>query len=247
AILLAATGPVSEWGLKWLAWDLTGKVLIGSALGIAIGWGLARVAFRSSRPSLRTADSGEPLLAVAAVLLSYGVAEVAGGYGFLAVFACAMTLRSSERGHDYHALMHEVVERLERLLTLIVLLLLGVALTHGLLDTLTWPAVVVVLLLIFVIRPLSGLVALQIGLPRGRPRVGDGRLDARERLAVAFFGVRGIGSIYYLAYAAGHADFDDLPLLWSAVGFAITVSVIVHGVSATPAMRWLDRQRERSA
>ncbi|VXB55438.1 sodium:proton antiporter [Aeromicrobium sp. 9AM] len=244
AILLAATGPFAEWGVRWFAWDLVGKVVVGAALGIAVGWVLAKVAFRSRQPSLRTADAGEPLLAIAAVLLAYGLAEVAGGYGFLAVFACAMTLRSAERGHDYHALMHEVIERLERLLTLIVLLLLGVALTNGLLADLTWPAVLVAVLLLLVVRPVSGLIALFAR--RGTNlKVGSNTLGPRERAATAFFGVRGVGSIYYLAYASGHADFKDLPLLWSTVGFAITLSVLLHGVTATPAMRWLDAARGR--
>lgn len=244
AILLAATGPVGEWGATWLAWDLVGKVLVGSALGIAVGWLLAKAAFRSAKASLRTSESGEPLLAIAAVLLSYGVAEVAGGYGFLAVFACAMTVRSAERGSDYHAAMHQVVERLERLLTLVLLLLLGVALTNGLLGDLTWQGAVLAVVLLLVVRPAAGIIALSVRPPWSSPRVGDATLGPRERAATAFFGVRGVGSIYYLAYATGHADFDHVSLLWSTVGFAITLSVIIHGVSATPVMRWLDARRE---
>lgn len=244
AILLAASGSFVDWGARWVAWDLAGKVVVGSAIGVAVGWVLAKVAFRSNQPSLRTADSGEPLLALAAVLLAYGMTEVAGGYGFLAVFACAMTMRSAERGHDYHALMHDVIERLERLLTLIVLLLLGVALTNGLLAGLTWQAAVVAVLLLLVVRPASGMIALFSG-RRANLRVGDNALGLRERAATAFFGVRGVGSIYYLAYASGHADFADLPLLWSTVGLAITLSVILHGVTATPAMRWLDAERDK--
>jgi NhaP-type Na+/H+ or K+/H+ antiporter len=244
AILLAATGPLSDWGVEWLAWDLVGKVVIGSALGIVVGWVLAKVAFQSATPSLRTSDSGEPLLAIAAVLLSYGLTEVAHGYGFLAVFACAMTMRSAERGSDYHALMHQVVERLERLLTLILLLLLGVALTNGLLSGLTWQAAVLAVVLLLVIRPVAGMVALMIHPPWSSPRIGDATLGPRERAATAFFGVRGVGSIYYLAYATGHAHFDQESLLWSTVAFAITLSVIVHGITATPVMRWLDAQRD---
>lgn len=245
AILLAGTGPVTEWGLRWLAWDLLGKVSIGAVLGVGVGWLLAKAAFRSRRPSLRTAETGEPLLALAAVLLSYGLAEVAGGYGFLAVFACAMTIRSAERGHGYHALMHQVVQRLERLLTLIVLLLLGVALTNGLLSGLTWGAALVAVLLVLVVRPVAGVIGLAIGRGR-RDRIGDSALGPREQLAAAFFGVRGIGSLYYLAYATGETPFSDKTLLWSTVAFTITLSVFVHGVTATPVMRWLDRTREAS-
>jgi NhaP-type Na+/H+ or K+/H+ antiporter len=242
AIFLATLGPVTEWGLRWLAWELVGKVLVGALIGTAVGWLLAKVAFRGPTPSLRVAETGEPLMALAAVLLSYGVAEVAQGYGFLAVFACAMTLRSAERGHDYHAHMHQIVERLERLLTLIVLLLLGVSLTHGLLGELGWRGLLVGVALVLVIRPVSGIVALGIG--RAKDRVGDEHLNRRERRCTAFFGVRGVGSIYYLAYATSHADFGDQAQLWAVVAFTITLSVVVHGITATPAMKWLDQTRE---
>lgn len=242
AIFLATLGGVSEWGLRWFAWELVGMVLVGALIGTATGWFLAKVAFRSPWPSLRLAETGEPLLALAAVLLSYGLAEVAQGYGFLAVFACALTLRSAERGHDYHAHMHEVVERLERLLTLIVLLLLGVALTNGLLADLTWRGAVVGLALVFCIRPAAGVFGLWVG--RARDRVGDRELGPRERLVTAFFGVRGVGSLYYLAYALGKAPFEGQEELWATVAFTVTLSVLWHGITATPAMKTLDRLRD---
>ena len=115
------------------------------------------------------AERGESLLALAALISSYGLGEVAGGYGFLSVFACAMTLRSAERSHDYHAAMHEVVERLERLFTLFVLLILGIALTRGLLETLDWRGVAIGVLLVLVIRPLVGSSPWRPG-PGTRPR-----------------------------------------------------------------------------
>ncbi|QNN55147.1 cation:proton antiporter [Nocardioides mesophilus] len=243
AIALATLGGVGEWGLHWLAWDLVGKVVLGIVVGVAVGTLLAKVAFRGPAPSLRLAETGEPLMALAAVLLSYGVTEVVGGYGFLAVFACAMALRSAERSHEYHVHMHGLVERLERLLTLIVLLLLGVAITNGLLVHLTWQGALVGLLLVFVVRPLSGLVSLRVN--RSGPQAGGHVLAPRERTAVAFLGVRGVGSLYYLAYAAGHADFGHLEQLWATVAFTITASVLVHGVAATPVMRRLDAARDR--
>jgi NhaP-type Na+/H+ or K+/H+ antiporter len=192
---------------------------------------------------MRTAETGEPLLALAAVLLSYGLTQVAHGYGFLAVFACAMTLRSMERSADYHALMHEVIERLERLLTLIVLLLLGIALTNGLLGALSWRGAALGIVLLLVIRPVTGWIALRVGW-HPKDRVGDRELDSRERLVTAFFGIRGIGSIFYLAYATGKGDFEGAETLWSTVAFVVAVSVVLHGVTATPIMRWLDDHRD---
>ncbi len=245
AIMAATMGAVTEWGLRWMVWELLGKVAVGVAVGTAVGWVLTRLAFRSPAPSLRLAEIGEPLLAVAAVLVSYGVAEVAQGYGFLAVFACAMTMRSWERGHDYHAHMHESVERLERLLTLIVLLLLGVALTNGILENLGWHGVLVGVALVLVIRPLTGIVALRIGYTP--VRAGRGSLDPRECWATAFFGVRGVGSLFYLAYAMGEADFGDHEQLWAIAAFTVTLSVLVHGIAATPVMQRLEAIAEERA
>jgi NhaP-type Na+/H+ or K+/H+ antiporter len=162
------------------------------------------------------------------------------------VFCCAMTMRSAERTHEYHALMHQVIERLERLLTLLVLLFVGIGLTHGLLAHLDWRGIVLAGAVVFVVRPLAGAVALWAGgQPLGGARPRDGGLEVRERLAAAFFGVRGIGSIYYLAYGLGMATFREERWLWSTVAFTIVLSVLVHGITATPVMQALDRHRER--
>lgn len=246
AILVVAAGSVKDWGLRWIAWELVGMIAVGAAIGVATGWVLAKAAFRSKRPAIRTADTGEPLLVLAAVLTSYGAAQVAHGYGFLAVFACAMTLRSMERTADYHAQMHDVVERLERLLTLIVLLLLGIAISNGLLGALSWRAAAVGLGLVLVVRPVTASIALRVG-PRPRDRVGPHHLGPRERWATAFFGIRGIGSLFYLAYATGQEEFAQVDTLWSTVGFVIAVSIVLHGVTATPVMAWLEDRRERAA
>ncbi len=231
AILVATEGSVWHWGLEWLGWYLLAKVLIGVAAGIVVGRLLAAVAFRSRSDALRVAERGESLLALAALITAYGVAEVAHGYGFLAVFVCAMTFRSAERSHDYHAAMHEVVERLERLLTLFVLLVLGIALTRGLLAALDWSGVAIGLGLILVIRPLAGWVSLSLRRPGDKPC-----LERGERWAVAFFGVRGVGSIYYLAYAGKEDSILAADTLWSTVAFTIVTSVLVHGVLSGPVM-----------
>lgn len=231
AILLATEGAVSGWALEWVGWYLVGKVLLGIVAGIVVGRVLAYAAFRSSSASLRVAERGESLMALAALVSAYGVGEVVGGYGFLSVFACAMTFRSGERSHDYHAAMHEVVERLERLLTLFVLLVLGIAMTRGLFSSLDWRGVAVGAALVLVVRPVAGMVGLH------------GCLETGDRRAVAFFGVRGIGSIYYLAYAGGHASELATDWLWSTVSFAIVLSVFVHGALAAPVMRRLELAR----
>lgn len=232
AILLAGAGPVGDWALRWIAWDLVGKVVLGAVVGAASGWALARLAFRSNRRSLRLAEAGDPILAIAATLGVYGLTEVLGGYGFLAVFICGVALRSLERDHSFHASLHEFIGQLEHMITWALLLLLGAAVSQGLLRSLTLGGAAVGVLLVLVVRPAMAWISLQGTV-----------LGPRERLVTAFFGVRGIGSIYYLAYATGAATFAATDRVWSTAAFTVLLSVVVHGVLATPVMHRLDAMR----
>lgn len=231
AVLAATHGAVAGWALEWVGWYLVSKTLLGVVVGVVVGRLLAYVAFRARSDALRVAERGESLLALAALVAAYGAGEVLGGYGFLSVFACAMTFRSAERSHDYHRAMHEVAERLERLLTLFVLLVLGIALTRGLLEALDWRGVLLGVGVLLVVRPVTAWLAL---LPCRKV------IPAGERGAIAFFGVRGIGSLYYLAYAAGEVPALGADWLWSTVAFTVVASVLLHGVLATPVMRRLE-------
>jgi len=226
------TAGVASWGAQWLAWEVVGKIVIGVAVGLGSGWLLARLAFARPARILRFAETAEALVALAAVFLAYGAAEVVGGYGFLAVFVAALTLRAYEREHDYHRVLHEFVDQIERLLTLAVLLVLGYACADGLLSALTPGSVLVAIAMVAVVRPVVGWLSL------AGCRIGRG-----ERWAIAFFGVRGIGSFYYLAYAAGQTTLNQYDQLWSTVALTVLISVVVHGVTAGPAMSRLDRTR----
>jgi NhaP-type Na+/H+ or K+/H+ antiporter len=230
AAILLLSAPVATWAGHWLAWELVGKVLVGVTVGAAAGWALARLVFRSTTRALRFADTAEALVALAAVFGTYGLAEAAGGYGFLAVFVAAVRLRSFERSHRYQHVLHGFVEQVERLLTLALLVLLGFAAVNGLLAALTWAGVAVGVLVVLAVRPLVGWLSLR-----------GSRLRPEQRAATAFFGVRGIGSVY-LAYALGAAAFPAAETLWAVVGFTVLLSVVVHGVAAGPVMSWVDRR-----
>lgn len=231
---------VASWLPRWVAWELVGKVALGVAVGLVVGWALGKVAFSATRRSLRLAEQGEPLLAIAALVATYGLSEIVGGYGFLAVFVCGVTIRAGERSSAYHELMHGVVQRLERLLTLMILLVLGMALTNGLLAHIDGRSIVIALALVFVVRPVAGWLSL--GLWR-RDETLPGGLTRPEVLATSFFGVRGIGCLYYLAYAAGEHSFTEERWMWSTVALTILVSVVVHGILSTPVMHRLDLDR----
>jgi NhaP-type Na+/H+ or K+/H+ antiporter len=132
--------------------------------------------------------------------------------------------------------LHNYIEQIERLLTVAVLLLLGGALARGLLTALTPVDVAFAVLLLFVVRPLLGWLAL-LGTEHG----------PHDRAVIAVFGVRGVGSLYYLAYAAGHAPFPELERVWAVAGLVVLLSVVIHGFTATPVMNRLDRMRAKAA
>jgi NhaP-type Na+/H+ or K+/H+ antiporter len=158
------------------------------------------------------------------------------GYGFLAVFVAAVTFRSVERGHEYHEKLHDFAEQLERLMMMILLVGFGGAVSSGgLLQGLSWQVIVLALLVIFVVRPLAGWISLA-----GSPH------PAGEKAVVAFFGIRGLGSVYYLAYALGRAPFEKSDMLWGTIGLVVLISIFLHGATVTPVMRYLDRQRPRT-
>ncbi|WP_261163814.1 cation:proton antiporter [Microbacterium sp. Marseille-Q6965] len=167
---------------------------------------------------------------------AYGAAELAEGYGFVAVFICACTIRAGEHAHGLHSVLHTFVEQVERLLTVAVLLLLGGAVARGLFDALTPLDIVFAAGLLLILRPLAGWVALT-----------PGKTGPRERGAIAFFGVRGVGSLFYIAYALENGDFAQADRLWAIASLVVIGSVLVHGIAATPAMTLLDRARRRRA
>ncbi len=222
------------WIIEWALSDLIARIAIGVAVGWAAGKFLSRVVFDPPGPLTALAETTEGFVALGAILFTYGLTELAHGYGFLAVFVAAVTLRDSRRDDAYHKVLHEFAGQLEQLLALGLLVLFGAALSTGLLADLRWEGVVVGLLAIFVVRPIAARLAL----------LGT-RTNRGERRAIGFFGIRGIGSLYYLAFATGRAEFIGIDELWSTVAFTIVISVVIHGVTATPVMRMLDQRRAR--
>ena len=235
AVLTAGSTPVAVWLGGWFAVDVLYRLAVGLLGGLAIGWLLGRLFFRARSQRLRLANHAEGFTVLAATFLAYGLTEVAGGYGFLAVFVCACSVRAAERDHGHHQVMHDFAEQVERLFTVGLLLLLGGAIVDGLLAPLSWRGALVAGLLLLVVRPLAGWLAL-----RGAPGTHA------EHAVIGFFGIRGIGSLYYLSYALATAAFPQPEQMWAIVGLVVLASVVVHGVAATPVMRRLDRARERT-
>ncbi len=233
ALALATAGEPMDWG-KWLALDLLWKVLGGIAIGLGVGYALMHLIFRSERePSLSASSDG--LTALAITLTVYGVAELCHTYGFLAVFVAALVVRQKESDNNYHKVLDTFAQQCEKLLMAVMLLLLGGALAGGILSRVSWREIVFALAFVLVVRPLAGWLALMgTDLTRG------------DRWAIAVFGVRGIGSLYYLAYAVNQAHFHDDEELWAVVCLVVVLSIMLHGLSAAAVMRWLDGRRRGS-
>ncbi|UBU09666.1 cation:proton antiporter domain-containing protein [Nonomuraea gerenzanensis] len=232
---IAVAAGTAGWAGEWALVDVLYRTAAGAVLGLLIGRLLGRLFFRARSDGLRLSERRDGFVALACTFLAYGVTELAQGYGFVAVFVTACAIRSAEHGHGYNNVLHGFVEQIERLLTAWLLLLLGGFVATGGLAALTWRGAAVGLLLLLVIRPLAGWLV-QWGGPAG----------PRERLAISFFGIRGIGSLFYLAYALGQADFGvPAEELWAVTGFTVVASVVLHGVTATPAMTHVDAIRDR--
>ena len=201
----------------------------------------------------REAVGLDEFLALGLIALSYGLALAIHSYGFLAVFAAGLALRRVERQHsgdaapgDVEAAAHGTPsaatdrerapaamaqavlafnEQLERIGEVAVVLVVGALLTGVTWGTLPLWFVPVLLL---GIRP----VATFLSLP-------GTSTTTRERSFIAWFGVRGIGSIYYLAYALTHGLSGGEGRLLAELTLAVVaVSVVAHGFSVTPLMRW---------
>ncbi len=238
---------LGENGWRWwsvdVVWAIVGGLGIGYGLGTLVGRAVLYLRMRH-----REALGADEFIALGLIALTYGVALLAMTYGFLAVFAAGLALRRIDRAAssakavapptmnaedrkvtaEAPAQMMREVERfnsqLESFAEIGIVLMVGV-----LLATVRFDARVLwfVPLLFLVIRPL----AVYGGL------LGTAGVKGPQRRLMAWFGIRGIGSLYYLLYAISHQL--DAELAQQLLSFTVAVviaSVVAHGVSVTPLM-----------
>lgn len=249
---------------RWLAldvfWALTGGLLIGSVLGTMIGWLVVYL-----RTHHQEAVGLDEFLSLGLVALAYGVAQLAYASGFLAVLAAGLALQRTREDsrkqkapikgaaglqdkeahlavatHPNHAgaYMMQAVrgfnEQLERIAELVVVLIVGAMLPYAHVN---WVTAGFLLLLFFVLRPISvwfGLLGASVS--------GD------QRLLISWFGIRGIGSIYYLMFALNHGLSGNMAEQAISITLAtVAVSIIVHGVSVTPLMALYSKRQARKS
>jgi NhaP-type Na+/H+ or K+/H+ antiporter len=246
----------SRWWLVDVAWAIPGGLLIGFGMGIAVG--TLVLYLRRKYPEV---VGGEDFLAMGLIALAYGTALLLHTYGFLAVFAAGLAMRKIEEhavgpdtspdevleevaeeemedraaadarvapAHMTRSLLH-FNEQLERMGEVGIMLLVG-----AMISTRYLPLVALwfVPLLFLVIRPIAAAVGL-LGTDTNRV----------QRAYISWFGVRGVGSIYYLMFAVVHGLEEDIAR--EMIGLTLTViasSVVIHGITVTPLMAWYHRR-----
>ena len=255
---------LGENGLNWLLLDVLWATLGGIAVGVIAGVALARLGWKLRRAPYRH-ELMDDFLGLGLIGVVYGLAVLMQVWGFLAVFFAAVALRQTElklakAGHDALATLTPsqnvqadtaasadseplptvsegalvFKEHLERLSEVLLILLIGGTLF---LSSWSWRAVGLALFLFVVARPISVIVGL----------LGT-RTAWRIRGMTAWFGVRGIGSLYYLMYAIQHGLPETLALeLIQLTLIVVTLSILLHGISVKPMMgRFWRRNKQRS-
>jgi sodium/hydrogen antiporter len=239
--------------LNWWAVDLLWATAAGAAIGAALGTLTGRLVVYL-RARHQEAVGLDVFLGLGVIGLSYGIAHAAMASGFLAVFASGLALQrvrehpvpgsqplhasAEAAGHAYEVLathshhasatMRDTVQlfngQLEKLAELALVLLVGAMLSYAAPHPATWWFVPLVLL---VLRPLSTW-----------PATAGERLAPAQAGLIAWFGIRGVGSVYYLLFALRHGlDAATAQALVTLTLWTVAASVVVHGLSAQPLMR----------
>ena len=221
AILFATSGPdYTDWLSNWFLHYFLLKIAIGVTTGLGCGWLLYKVIFSITMGHVIGRIS-RGVLSLALVLLPYAISEILGGYGFLAVFFAACIFSNFEKDVEHMNNLHDFNEELESFVVALIFIATGVFIAMHYDKLLVLPLLIVALTMVIVIRPVAGYIAL----------LGTG-LNRFQRFSLSFYGMRGIGSIYYLAYALSAATFDDAKTLISLTIATIFFSVLIHGITA---------------
>ena len=234
-LAIAAVSATGEqgWLGEWFLLKVLVKVGVGIAVGVIAGFLLSRFLQKTKEhPDDEGADPNEGIFIIAAVLVTYGFTEIVYGYGFIAVFVAAYFGRRIEEGDEHQHAIHGFVSQTEKIILAGILFGFGGMLVSGVSDFFTWKVWLLALSFVWIVRPLLAWLSLL-----------GGSVQRYDRLAIAFFGIRGLGSVYYLAFAARKENFEGVETVWAVVCATIVCSVVTHGISVSPVMKFVDRKR----
>ncbi|MBD2344836.1 cation:proton antiporter [Anabaena subtropica] len=224
-----------QWVVVDLIWAIAAALIMGFVVAKTIVWIDEKIQKHRSADVLM-----EDFIALSTILLTYSLTEVVNGYGFLAVFIAGLVVQDSYRNPERPLAQLEFIERLEKLLEVGTILLLGSILLWQPIVNYAYESLIVVIFLFLIIRPVGAWISTIGKRPLNSPRR---RLHRLTRLLFGWFGIRGVGSLYYLAYAFGNGLTGEVAEKIAWITYTtIVVSVVIHGISATPLMNWYERK-----
>ncbi|MEH2423869.1 MAG: sodium:proton antiporter [Nostoc sp.] len=228
----------SNWFKQWIAVDLIWAIAVGIIMGIVVAKSIVWIE-KKIQKRRATDELMEDFIAISTILLTYSLTEMVNGYGFLAVFVAGLVIQRSYRNSEKPLAQLEFVEQIEKLLEVGTILLLGSILLLKPMLNYAGQSLIVIILLFLIIRP----VGVWISTIGKRPLESHRRtLHPGTRLLFGWFGIRGVGSLYYLAYAFGHGLKGEIAEKIAWITYTtIIASVIIHGISSTPLMKWYER------
>lgn len=220
-----------HWFKQWVAVDLIWASVAGIFMGIAVAKAVTWIDRKLQ--GFRPADElMEDFIALSTIFLTYSLTEIVNGYGFLAVFIAGMVVQRSYHNPEKPLSQLRFTERIEKLLEIATILLLGSLLRIEPLMAFAGDILLIAGLLIYVIRPLGAWIS-----------TTSSNFHPCGRWLYGWFGIRGVGSLYYLSYALGKGLKGEVGEQIAWITFTtVVISVILHGVTATPLMKWYERR-----
>ncbi len=221
-----------NWFQKWVSIDLLWAIASGIIMGIIVS--KAVVWIDCTLQKRRSAeDLMEDFIALSTILLTYSLTELVNGYGFLAVFVAGLIMQQSNFSQqDKRLAQLEFTEQVEKLLEVTAIVILGTILLINPMLEYAVQSLLIAGLLFLIIRPF-GVWLSTLG----------GSLPKQTRSLMGWFGIKGLGSVYYLTYALGKGVTGDPATQITWITYTVVVlSVIVHGISASPLMAWYEEE-----
>lgn len=229
AIFMAAEGnDYMQWIGKWFYIEVLYKIAAGILIGFITGWLLYKIIFKMTSKSHHSHIS-RGILSLALTLLPYGITELCGGYGFIAVFIAACIFSRSEEKVKYMDSLHDFTEEIEQIFVAFIFIFFGIYLSASIDKLLDFRVIIAALIVLLIIRPFSGWIALY-----------KTDLSGFQKFTLSFYGIRGVGSIFYLMYAFEQTDFPNAHELIQLSAVIIAISVFIHGLSASALQKNLD-------
>lgn len=219
-----------NWFPNWFGIDLLWAIAVGAIMGTIVAKTVVWIDY-TLQQRRQADDLMENFVALSIILLAYSLAELVNGYGFLAVFVAGLVVqRSYFCQQDKRLVQLEFTEQLEKLLEVTAIVILGTVLLIEPMLKYAGQSLLIATFLFLVIRPL-GVWLTMLGSDSA----------PKTRSLMGWFGIKGLGSIYYLTYALGKGFTGDTAEQVAWITYTVVVlSVVIHGVSAAPLMKWYE-------